>query len=239
MRRVFIVYSATGNSLYTAERLKNDADEIITLPLKTRLDEDIDQIIFVFPVFYGAVPYEVTRFFEEEFIKRSNERLEYVAAVATCSLGHFYAPYALEKLLLESKVALSYMASVKGFPNGYPPLHKDGVISDKVIAKIDQIKRDLDNEEIKIMGRKPFSRRAWNFLRSFTRPDDTTLKASDKCTGCGKCVSLCPETNIEIKDGKAVFSSSCALCFACFNHCPENAILYKGKQYKQYVLGDR
>jgi len=47
----------------------------------------------------------------------------------------------------------------------------------------------------------------------------------DKCTGCGVCVSACPFSAIEIKDGKAVINEYCNVCRACLNSCPEKAIL--------------
>ncbi len=47
----------------------------------------------------------------------------------------------------------------------------------------------------------------------------------DKCTGCETCVSVCPFTAIEIKEGKAVINEYCQICMACINACPEGAIV--------------
>ena len=50
--------------------------------------------------------------------------------------------------------------------------------------------------------------------------------AKDSCTGCGKCVKLCPLNNIRLQDGKPVWSNSCTHCMACIGNCPTDAIEY-------------
>ncbi len=46
----------------------------------------------------------------------------------------------------------------------------------------------------------------------------------EKCTGCETCISTCPFTAIEIKEGKAFINEYCQACMACINACPEGAI---------------
>ncbi|MBI4690033.1 MAG: 4Fe-4S binding protein [Nitrospirae bacterium] len=46
----------------------------------------------------------------------------------------------------------------------------------------------------------------------------------EKCTGCETCISACPFTAIEIKDGKAFINEYCQMCMACITACPEGAI---------------
>ncbi|HMK57287.1 MAG TPA: FAD-binding protein [Dissulfurispiraceae bacterium] len=48
---------------------------------------------------------------------------------------------------------------------------------------------------------------------------------TEKCTGCGECVSSCPFTSIEIRDGKAYINEYCNFCRTCLNVCPEGAIV--------------
>jgi flavodoxin/Pyruvate/2-oxoacid:ferredoxin oxidoreductase delta subunit len=46
-----------------------------------------------------------------------------------------------------------------------------------------------------------------------------------KCTMCGKCVKLCPVSNIVIgKDDYPVWGSKCLLCLTCEMKCPESVI---------------
>ncbi len=48
---------------------------------------------------------------------------------------------------------------------------------------------------------------------------------TEKCSGCGECVSSCPYTAIEIKDNKASINEYCNFCSTCLNVCPEGAIV--------------
>jgi electron transfer flavoprotein alpha subunit len=48
---------------------------------------------------------------------------------------------------------------------------------------------------------------------------------TERCTGCGECVSSCPFTSIEIKEGKAYINEYCNFCSTCMGVCPEGAIV--------------
>ncbi len=50
------------------------------------------------------------------------------------------------------------------------------------------------------------------------------FKATEKCVGCGKCASVCPQGNIKMVDGKPVFGKNCAACMACSFLCPQDAV---------------
>lgn len=47
---------------------------------------------------------------------------------------------------------------------------------------------------------------------------------ANKCIDCGRCVSVCPENNIRVVDGKYKFGRGCVLCMGCSFGCPNNAI---------------
>ena len=48
---------------------------------------------------------------------------------------------------------------------------------------------------------------------------------SEKCTGCGVCVDVCPLEAISLNDGIAVIDEdTCTECSLCVNECPNDAI---------------
>jgi NAD-dependent dihydropyrimidine dehydrogenase PreA subunit len=49
---------------------------------------------------------------------------------------------------------------------------------------------------------------------------------SDKCTGCGRCVEVCPHGVFEMRDKRAAVTDRdrCMECGACAKNCEFNAI---------------
>lgn len=48
---------------------------------------------------------------------------------------------------------------------------------------------------------------------------------TDKCTGCGNCVEICPVEAITLEEDIAVVDEDqCIECGACEDECPEDAI---------------
>ncbi|MGQ9583068.1 MAG: DUF169 domain-containing protein [Thermoplasmatota archaeon] len=51
------------------------------------------------------------------------------------------------------------------------------------------------------------------------------------CTGCGRCVELCPANVLQLREKKAVVAdaAACTLCGICADQCPKGAIRLEGR----------
>jgi len=58
------------------------------------------------------------------------------------------------------------------------------------------------------------------------RPAAVATVASERCTGCGRCVEVCPTGAITLgADGKAhVRAAVCRGCGLCVEECPQQAL---------------
>ena len=63
---------------------------------------------------------------------------------------------------------------------------------------------------------------------------------SEKCSGCGLCVSVCKDFSLVLKDNKVELSETslfeCTGCGHCMAICPENAILITGREISPDML---
>jgi len=56
-------------------------------------------------------------------------------------------------------------------------------------------------------------------------PPVTTTIDPERCSGCGQCVSVCPDRTISLEEGRAVVSGDrCLACGHCLAICPSGAI---------------
>ena len=58
---------------------------------------------------------------------------------------------------------------------------------------------------------------------------ETLTLDSERCTGCGDCIEVCPHAVFAMFDGKAgiVDRASCMECGACMKNCPAGALRVK------------
>jgi ferredoxin len=75
-----------------------------------------------------------------------------------------------------------------------------------------------------------------NYGINFFKTAAMSFHVSDKCTGCGSCIRVCPRGNVLLKNGQPIFKDNCELCHACIQWCPEFAITHPdfNNEYSQY-----
>ena len=55
---------------------------------------------------------------------------------------------------------------------------------------------------------------------------------SEKCTGCGTCVDVCPVNAIQVNEQAVVNAETCTGCAACVLECPNEAIVLAQKKVR-------
>ena len=226
-------FSGTGNTLKVAESLKN---ELILLGQQVSLidiasTKDIiqnDTMVIAYPVYGFNPPKNV---------------IDFVRALPNGSQKVYFLKTSGEPLHLNdaSSLALIKMLERKGYiicgeyhyimPYNMIFRHSDSLASKMLLTAKARLK--VAAQEIDEGRRRPILMplRA-RFMRVVCKIEHKGMALNgmlykvnkNKCINCNKCVRLCPNKNITIKNGKFVFGSNCLGCARCAFQCPTDAI---------------
>ena len=226
MKTTIYVFSATGNSLTTAKILAEKINATLIPVASTRhlaeINEESDTIGFVFPVYYGNMPYPV-----RELITKMNFPSDaYIFTVATYRGHAGDAAKRMDGLLKARGQKLSLSLGLPMPGNSF--INKPEVDEAYLNAQRENIEKLLPA----LQAREVYDYTSDGVMKE--TPIDTAnnfrgILAEDTCIGCGRCVSVCPMDNIILENGKALIGNHCVTCLACFHWCPLEAI-YMSKQ---------
>lgn len=76
------------------------------------------------------------------------------------------------------------------------------------------------------LSKKPIERFSFSF--GGMRTPENGYFVTENCTGCGACVSVCPQNCIELNGTAHIRQEHCLHCGNCFEKCPANAIRKSG-----------
>lgn len=243
-------FSGTGNSLRVAKRIA-EANGAALVSLNDRVKagdfspvECDEKLVFVTPTYAWRMPLVV-----EEQIKKTNFRFAKRAwFVMTCG-GEIGDAEKYNRALCENK-GLTYMGTYQVvMPENYIAMF--GVPSEEESAKIISEGDKCADKAATMIAKntkfpKPRSNAYDKAMSSAVNPifykffvKDKKFYATDKCVSCGKCVELCPLTNIKLVGGKPAWQGNCTHCMACICHCPTEAIEYGKKSVgkRRYTVG--
>ncbi len=216
-------FSATGNSLSTARKLQKLLDgDVKIIPCAALFGKtvrtDADAVGFVFPIFYGDMPWPV----REVINHMEFEGKPYIFAAATYGGGQG-ATAARLNLLLETRgqvLSLFEAIPLPGNSRIHPPEAYEKALmaqdencaaaAGRINARVTEDYSAAEDPGVSTVGKG-----AVNFRG---------MKADENCVGCGICAEICPMGNIKIINGHAEIGDSCATCLACFHWCPQEAV---------------
>lgn len=222
MSNVIYYFSATGNSLTTAKMLAEKLGDCrLVAAASTKNDskviENAETVGFVFPVYYGNMPYPV-----REMISKMVFSADAYLYIVPTYRGHAGdVAKRMDQLLKTRGQKLS-------FAMGHP-MPGNSFINE---PQVDQAHLEHQAENVariaEAIGRREVQDYAEASVLKQTPVDFPNnfrgIVAEDHCIGCGTCVKVCPMNNIKLEGGKACIGDDCATCLACFHWCPVEAI---------------
>lgn len=223
MKTTIYYFSATGNSMTTAEKLAERLGDCRVVPVasvmnQSKIVEDAEVVGFVFPVYYGNMAYPMRAAIAKMVLNPE----AYVFSVATYRGHAGKAAQRLDQLLRTRGQKLSLSLGVAMPGNSFINPHEvDQKYLDGQDAAVDALAEPIRNRET-----QDYSTDELLPITPVGYPNNFRgIEAeTEKCTGCGACTWVCPMGNIKIEDGKAKIGDDCATCLACFHWCPQEAI---------------
>lgn len=241
---MILFFSGTGNSRFIAERLADALDDEL-LSLNNRIkSNDFSEIkadkplIICTPTYAWQIPHIVEKHLNStvlsgnkstyfimtcgddngnaaSYIKAfcKEKKLDFMGCISVVMPENYIAMFSAPSDSQAQKIiekSLSAIASIS------EEIRQGVVLADKTISIADKLKSGIINKAF-----YAFCIKASKFY------------ASSKCISCGKCVEACPLNNIELKDGKPIWSKTCTHCMACICRCPTEAIEYSTKSHGQ------
>ncbi|MDE6452804.1 MAG: EFR1 family ferrodoxin [Muribaculaceae bacterium] len=243
---MIIVFSGCGNTAAVARELaRHTGDTLLRLtPAMLRADApapalaaDGRHIVWAFPTYSWGVPPVVRRFIARAEIEGADTLPH--AMVTTCGDDTGLCASMWRADLRRRGWAAGRAFSVQ-MPNTYvtlkgfdvDPPHSAAAKLQAMPARVAEIARGLSQPGPDDTVRGSF---AWlktrvvypQFVRMGMSPKP--FRATEACTGCGRCAARCPMANITMDSGRRPqWGSDCAFCLGCYHACPSHAVAYGG-----------
>lgn len=223
-------FTGTGNSLYAAKLLDENAVSIPQIIHQDNLHFRAEKIGIVAPVYGHELPDMVT-----EFIRKTDFDTDYLYCIATYGSGHSGAGAWLEELFRNNGKELNY-ANVVLMPDNYLPgfdmdherLRESRLHIEEQLAAI---KEDVNQSREYILPasfpERMMHKQAVGLKHKIVTEQflQNLYSVSDDCVGCGICEKVCPSACFKVSDGKAQQNAKgCQMCMACIHACPHTAI---------------
>jgi len=61
---------------------------------------------------------------------------------------------------------------------------------------------------------------------------------TDRCTGCGRCITVCPFDAVYLENDVAVITPGCRVCRLCIKECPEDALYLEESSQPEADMAD-
>ena len=241
---VGIYFSGTGNTKYCVETFVKECDDAaLAFSIEeeniAQIISDQKEIVFGYPVQFSNLPKML-----KDFVLSNSDiwRDKKVFIIATMGLfsgdGSGMLARLLEKYgaIIEGGLHLKMPDSISDEKALKRSLQDNQTLVKRAALKVKSAAHDLKSGNPPQEGIGLWYHLAGLFgqrlyFRNKTKTYTDKLKIDkNKCTGCRKCVNLCPMKNIRFEEQKAVSGNRCTMCYRCINKCPAQAITLLGKR---------
>jgi len=242
-------FSGTGNSRFVAKGIARaigqETADITTYTKNAERPEFTESGIYVFvcPSYMSAPARVMTDFIEWAGFPSGIKAY----FIVTCAASMGITPKVASELC--EKKGFEFMGAAQiEMPQNYIALFTTKKVEENIdiiekagneIERLSPLIAGGEKIECKKIGSVEYSVTRWvrdiyykNFMKT------KKFRVTETCISCGKCVKVCPLSNISIKDGKPSWGTNCTHCMACINQCPKDAIEYgKGSVGKPRYKG--
>ena len=242
---MILYFSGTGNSAYVAKQIAaRIGDETINLLQKFRACdysamESSRPWVIVAPVYAWQLPQIVSSWLLKTELRGSRD----IYFVITCGGQIANAGRYAKEICVQKQMNYKGSAAII-MPENYIPMFKAPGFSEamdiveaagpSIAAAADTIAAGNNFPEPHITFMDKFLSGPVN--RGFNAATNSAKKfhIDSTCTSCGLCTKRCPNNNVQLVNGKPVWSNACINCMACICLCPQNSIEYAKKGKKRY-----
>ena len=236
---MILYFSGTGNSKYVAKRIADAlGDALVNLNDRIKASdtssvETGERVIIVTPTYAWRIP----RVVRDWLLKTELRGAKQAWFVMTCGSEIGNADKYNRELCAEKAISCMGTAQIV-MPENYIAMFNapDVEKAKKIVAAAGP---DIAKAVLAIKhGEKLPSKSGFGasfesglvndiFYAAFVKAK--AFYADQTCTGCGKCVKVCPLNNVTMKNKKPVWEKHCTHCMACICYCPAEAIEYGRK----------
>ena len=249
----FFYFTGTGNTLALAQAAKQTLEaagwQVSLVNVAGSYEPSPSDLVgFFFPVYSFGPPRVISRFLRR--LPQGNGTPAIVVANAADNPGG--AAGAVQRTLVSKGYSVRQSYSVL-MPSNYILGRgaMDKTEAAAIIAKATAKVTEMTSAWLKDDATEAEPPRAalvsalahWAFIQGLPFMG-RLYRYTDKCTGCGACVEMCPMGVISLTAAeRPVWSRGCEHCMRCVNHCPFDAIevgrLTRGKRRYKYWTAQR
>lgn len=244
MNKVKIYYfSGTGNTKYVVGKIKSKFEEkniecnILSIEKSELSLENYDLLGISYPIYGFAAPHIIIDW-AKKLPKAKNSKVFIISTAADYVNINNNNSSKLIKILEKKGYEIIYDRIIVMPCNWifrYKKILEKSLI-ESLEDKVEDICNSILNKKIRRYKPNVFIKILTNIISYFESNIGATsfgisLKVSNSCNKCGKCINECPTNNIKLVDNKLKFGSNCQWCMRCIYSCNKSAIYSRGMSF--------